>query len=174
MSIFVSRKGGFSVFRIGFALAIFGLVVIAGGFILFQVDQQKYKSPLSIDLYTGSEPFGETSRQSNSRELVYRVQGVDANVVADYYQSKLDDFYDNNPLDPAREKCVRTPNAGNFPDYVEGAGTVPYQFRCEFAESTFNANRSTTVTIQPGVRDDDAGTDNTGATIIQYGQLWER
>jgi hypothetical protein len=174
MSIFVSKKGGFSVFRIGVGLAIFGLVVIAGGFILFQVDQQKFKSPLNIDLYPGAESFGETSRQSNSRELVYRVQSTDPSVVAEYYQGKLDDFYGNNPLDPVRENCVRTPSAGNFPDYVEGAGMVPFQFKCEFSDNTFNANRYTTVTIQPGVRDDEAGTDYTGATLIQYGQSWER
>jgi hypothetical protein len=95
-------------------------------------------------------------------------------VVAEYYQGKLDDFYGNNPLDPVREKCVRTPSAGNFPDYVEGAGMVPFQFKCEFSDNTFNANRYTTVTIQPGVRDDEAGTDYTGATLIQYGQSWER
>ena len=178
MSFFVGRDGGFSILRVGIALGIFGALVIVGGYIFFQIDQQKYKSPLNVDLYAGSEEWRTEPGQRNTRRVIYRIPGVDPADVANFYQEELNDFYGNNAFDPAREKCVRTPSDGNFPDFVEGAGTVPYQFRCEFSESTFNfsgtSERSTTVTIQPGVLDVAENVDNTGATFVIFDQRWER
>ncbi len=175
MAVFVNREGNISLFRVGAALATFGILVIVGGFLIFQVEQQGYKSPLNIDLYPGSQELGTNTLNSTSRVVIYTVPDADTESVAAYYDDKLVEHEGSNANDLNRERCLRFP-AGNgeiFSDFEEGTGVVPYFYRCIFNDSGLNVTRWTQVTIHPGVINNETGMDTRGMTVIEYEQRWE-
>ena len=174
MSVFISRDGNISIFRIGLLLIGLGLAAGIGGFVLFQLDIAQRRSPLFIDRYPGAEEWFRQEISDNEQLVVYQVPGVDPELVAEFYQNELDERF-NDGVEPAnRERCVRNPIRGQFDDYVEGSGNLPYYYRCAFDNSSFGATQFTFITIEPGVRNDSAEppVDTTGMTIIQYEQTW--
>ena len=175
MAVFVNREGNISMIRVGIALVGLGVLVIIGGFVLFQIEQQRFKSPLSVDLYPGAQERGMDRETNTTRRLIFYVPDVEPMVVADHYNAELLEHTGESANDLDRERCRRNPASEDetFSDYEEGAGVVPYQYSCVFNETGFNAHRFTQVTIQPGVRNDATGTDTTGQTVIIYEQRWE-
>ncbi|MEQ8677575.1 MAG: hypothetical protein RLP44_13740 [Aggregatilineales bacterium] len=175
MAVFVNREGNISLFRVGAALAIFGILVIVGGFLLFQVEQQGYKSPLNIELYPGSQELGISSQNRTTRTVIYTIPDAESEAVADYYDEKLVEHDGTNANSLNRERCLRFPSAEGeiFEDFVEGAGVVPYYYRCLFNDTGLNVTRWTTVTIHPGVLNSETGMDTRGTTVVTYEQRWE-
>jgi hypothetical protein len=174
MSVFVNREGNISIFRVGLGIGMLGIIFVVGGLVLFTVEQAQRKSPFHVEVFPSAVEWYTEEFRGNSRRIVYQIEDTPAQEIAIFYQQRLDQHYNNRPGDPRREQCVRTPVQGNYPDYVPGTGIVPYIYRCEFDNSTFNANQSTTVTIQPGVRNDTESTDYEGLTFIIYDQIWSR
>ncbi len=182
MGIFLNRDGGVSVFRIGVAAAVLGVLVIIGGYLLASIDQARRQAPFFIDVYPGAEQWYRSEISPTRQQVVYRVQGADPQAVSDFYQRKLDEHYDNSPADSNREQCVRNPARGEFSDYEEGSGNLPFLFTCVFDNSltsglgTSGATQFTEVRIEPGVKDNtaDPPTDNTGWVMIIYNQAWSK
>jgi hypothetical protein len=176
MSLFTNKQGGISLVRVGAVIAGLGILVAVVGYLLFQLDISRRRSPLDVRLYPGATTWFVEDYRSNARRVVYQAVGVTPEEVAGYYQTQLDNHLKSNTADPNREQCVRTPRIGEFQDYVIGSGNLPYFFRCVFDNSTMGATQTTTVTIQPGVRNDraDPPVDNEGMTIIEYEQVWAR
>lgn len=180
MGIFLNREGGISLFRVGVFIAGLGLIFVVGGYIWVSLDVARRQSPFFIDRPAGATEWYRQQTGDNAQQVVYQIANTTPEDVASFYQDQLNKHYDNSPNDPQREMCVRNPAGGNFEDYVEGSGNLPYFFRCVFDNSvagglgTGGANQYTTVTIQPGVRDDsqDPPVDLTGMTIIIYDQVW--
>lgn len=180
MGIFLNREGGISLFRVGVFAAALGAIFVIGGYILVQLDVARRQSPFFIDRPDGATEWYRQQMGDNSQQVVYQIQNTTPEDVSAFYQRELDDHNDANPNDPRREMCVRTPARGNFDDYAEGSGNVPYFYRCVFNNSitgglgTGGADQYTTVTIQPGIRDNTAepAVDLTGTTIIIYDQIW--
>lgn len=174
MSMFVNRDGSLSIVRIGTVIAVLGVVFVIGGFIWFNLEQQRFGSPLDVDLYPGAIDWGGNELAPTTRELFYQVPGVDAETVAVFYNERMYDYYGTSAEDADNDqRCQRIPIQGIFEDYVEGAGVVPFQYICLFNDSGFGNNRYTQVTIQPGVRNDETGSDTTGSTVIVYEQFWQ-
>lgn len=174
MGVFVGRDGNISALRVGIALLILGVVVIVGGFILFQLELRTFQSPLNIELYPGSQQISSVEQGSNSRKIIYVVAATVPEDVMMYYDQRMAEYY-GQPLDsPLRDSCIRFPEEGTYDGYAEGVGNVPYEFRCNFNDSGWGgALRFTTVTVQPGVRDDVNNIDMIGSTIITYEQYWD-
>lgn len=179
MSFLTGKDGSISMFRVAVAISVLGLLFALGGFVLFQFERAERRSPLEIDLYPGAEQFSQIDYSSRQRERVFSIPGGDDAVlqVKDFYQAELDSFYDNDPRDPNREQCERSPVAEGeiFPQYEPGNGLVPYEFRCEFDdESTFGGERHTTIRIFPGVYDVEFPElpDMTGNVVIWYDEVW--
>ncbi len=178
MSIFMSRDGGISVFRVGITVAVLGVLLGVAAVVFAMVDQAQRQSPFNVRPFEGAVEVRTTPRSDNAREIIYQISGVAAEDVANHYQRRLDDHTDSGPNDPSRELCVRNPFTGIFPDYQEGAGNVPYYYRCVFDNSlagglfTSGAIQFTTITIQPGIRNDQTGLDTTGNTMVQVEQVW--
>lgn len=188
MNLIMNRKGNVSFFRLGMAFGVLGIIVIIGGIILFNFEQQRFESPLEVELYPGAADWGERPMTRFSRQLLYQVSNADPSEVARFYDEKMMDHYDTNADDFERESCERFPRStgvdplapfdANVEDplegYAAGAGLVPYYFRCEFSETGISMtgsglHRATTVTIQPGVPE--TGTE--GLTVIIYDQTWQ-
>lgn len=173
MSVFVGRDGNISTFRIGLLLSAVGVLAIIGGYVIFQLDVERRRSPLFIDLYPNAEEWFTQDLGGAAQKVVYRVADTEPETVASFYQAEFDDGY-RDEEDRDNAGCVRTPIIGEFPDYEEGSGNLPYFYRCVFDDSTLGAVRFTTVTIEPGLRNDNAEQpyDNTGMTVITYEQVW--
>lgn len=183
MAFITDKNGNLSLFRVGMTIAFVGLLFAIGSFVLFQWDLARRQSPLFIDLYPGATEYGEVTRLGvTSQRVSYRVIGIDAETVAEFYQREMRDF-------DSDERCIRNPdldfadndandanNDGVFDDYVEGEGTVPFVYRCVFDNSSFNVQQFTTVTIEPGVRNDGPETvfNFIGDTFVHYEQFWSR
>ncbi len=175
MAVFVNREGNLSMLRIGIALVGFGVVVIIGGFLLFQIEQQRYKSPLSIDTYPEAQELGINRITSTAREVIYTVTDTDPSTVADFYDDLLIEHEGTSANDINREQCLRFPPGDGeiFDDFQEGTGVMPYFYRCIFNDTGFNASRLTQVTVAPGVLNNTTGNDFRGLTMITYEQQWE-
>lgn len=172
MSLIVNREGNLSIFRIGLIVGGLGLIFIIGGVIALTFEQSQRRSPFMVELFPGAEEWSRQDYGTNRRRVIFQVPGGDAEVIAGHYQSLLDSHYNNDPNDPDRDRCIRTPESGTFPGYQAGDGTVPFLYRCEFDNSTFGASQSTTVKIEPGVRNNAEGFDNEGLTFIVYEHVW--
>ncbi len=175
MSMFVNRDGSISIVRVGTFVAVLGVLFGIVGFILFTLDQQRFGSPLEVDLYPGSEAWGAAEEFGPAAtRSVYRVSGVDAELVAQFYREQMYDYYDTSAAEAdTDEDCQRFPVAGVSEFYVEGNGNVPFEYVCFFNDSQYGSNRSTEITIQPGVRNDETGTDTVGSTVVVYEQFWQ-
>lgn len=160
-----------SVVRIGIIAAIFGVVFVIAGLVLFSIEQESYRSPLVIDPPQGAIFRGEERLGGTNNRLYYETTASVDEVVA-YYNQLMAEFYQGEEFP---ERCRRNP-AGTafFPDYAPGNGIVPFQHRCLFQRSGIRGvERSTEVFIQPGVRNDATGMDNTGLTRIEHVQYWQ-
>lgn len=175
MSIFVNRDGSISVVRVGTVTAFLGVVFVVAGFIWFSLEQQRFGSPLDVDLYPGAEVWGGTEELGPGLERsTYRVPGVDAETVTAFYNDAMYDYYGTSATEAANdEECQRFPVQDIFDDYEEGNGLVPFYYLCLFNDSEFGNNRYTQVMIQPGVRNDETGLDTTGNTVLVYEHYWQ-
>jgi hypothetical protein len=173
MSFLVGRDGNISVLRVGAVFGILGLAIIVGGYLLFQLELRTFQSPLNVRVYPNAQQVGQ-QQIGDSQTITYMVPGVSPEEVMAYYDELLADHNGENVTSNNRVRCNRYPLEGQFEDYVEGAGIVPYYFLCNFDESGWDgANRSTVINIQPGVRNDALQQDTTGNTMIVYEQYWD-
>jgi hypothetical protein len=163
----LGRDGNISIIRVGTLAAIFGLLLIVGAVVFFFIDRASHQTPLEIDPYPGSIDRGQTRHSDISRSEFFQVTGVSPEDVLNFYQGKMDSFYDAN-TEPELKSCKRFPTIGDHPEYTRGdPGIVPYEFRCLFDRSGFNVTQYTTVIIQPGIDD------NQGSTIVVHEQYWQ-
>lgn len=170
MSIFVNREGSLSIVRIGGAIAVIGVLVIVAGFVLFQIEQQRFKSPLDVDVYPNARNWRTSEDTGTFRRVWYYAEGIPADEVFAFYEQEIDSYYDGDE----NEDCERYPRIGEFSDYEPGGDTVPYYYACMFNDSQYNNNRYTLVRILPGVFDPETGNDYDGDTFIEYEQSWQR
>lgn len=158
-------RQGFSMLRLGLLIGVIGIVAVVAGAISFYMDQASRQVPLEIEPYPGALPAGQEQIRTNQRRQYFRVVGVSADQVAQYYQQQLDEFTDPN------ENCVRQPPVGEYP--ANQPNTVPFQVICHFDNSGFRATQYTTVTIQPGVFNEDPARNTEGMAVIEYEQYWQ-
>jgi len=174
MAVFVDRRGNISMVRVGIAMVVLGILVVVGGFLLFQIEQQRYKSPLQVELFPGAEEWGRNNERETSRQVLYRVPGGDPEEIFRHYDAELIEHEGANAADGNRERCLRFPSGDEiFDTFREGSGEVPFYYRCMFNDSGFSAIRWTEVTIHPGVLNSETGTDTRGDAVIVYDQRWE-
>jgi hypothetical protein len=174
---FFNRNGDLSVFRIGILIAVVGGLMLVGAVVFTASDQAAFRTPLEIELPPDTQQVGEEALSPISRR-VYFESTLSPEAVATYYDTKLAEFLQTqgvDPNDPNRDRCLREPRDDNYQGYVPGNGTVPYEFRCLFQEISLSngIDKSTLVVIQPGVRNDAAGTNYEGTTRIEYEQYWQ-
>jgi hypothetical protein len=168
-SIF-NKDGNVSVIRIGTYIAVFGVLVVVFAAIVFFIDQNARRSPLDIDAPPGAEYHGRNTSGATSQFEFYTIP-IDQMTVEDvtqYYNDLLSEFDRTGDF----ELCVRSPSQGNYRNYAEGNGQVPYQFNCIFDNSGFNTTQFTQVTIQPGVFRPEADQNTEGLVVIRYEQQW--
>jgi hypothetical protein len=162
-----------SIARISIIAVVIGAVILIGGFAIYTIEQQSYRSPLVIDPPDGSSRLQQQDLGANTRRTFY-VNDQPTEEVAAYYDRIMAEYYDTDPQDLMRERCRRIPDGTAIsPEYAPGNGVVPYEYRCMFDRSTFNLDQFTEVIIQPGIRDDSRSLDFEGRTIIQYEQYWQ-
>jgi hypothetical protein len=177
MSIVQNDRGSISIFRIGLIMAGLGLLVVIGGFVLLEFERAEKRSALEITPPAGAEVRFNQPIGQNGRRVVYQVNGDDDDTVrgvVEYYQARMDSFYDTNARDADRQLCRRSPSGqGTFQDYEPGNGLIPYEYRCEFDDSSdFGGERRTIVRIYPGVLDEESGLTTEGLTLIDYDMAW--
>ena len=166
MSI-LGRDGNISIIRIGTIAAIIGILVILGGIGLFFIDRASHQRPYEIDPFPGSTLWFTTTRATNARQVVYRVQGASADDVAAYYQKKLTELAGSGSDD----RCLRFPSTGNYEAYDRGDKSIPpYRYSCMFDRSGFQISQYTRVNIEPGVE----ANKSVGMVVIENEQYWQR
>lgn len=163
-----SRGGGLSLVRVGLIVGVVGILVIGAGIIAFFTDQNSRRAPLTIDPFPGALAWGESDVRQTSRNTFF-LADAEADVVAAYYNQKLDDFYGDTV-----ENCVRIPPEGMMPAATDGSRSSPFQYTCMFDNSGFSSTQYTRVVIYPGQHHDDPALNAEGRTIIKYEQLWQR
>lgn len=172
-SIFLSRDGNVSVFKIGVAIAIVGVLLVVGGFVLAAIEQNSFRSPLEVPVPPETTLLA-IDEISASNRIVFYESLLEPEEVYRYYDRLLAEYEGVDINDPNRERCIRNPSRGEFESYTPGNGSVPYQYRCQFQQiSLLGIDKATTITIQPGVRNDATGENFEGKTRIDYEQYWE-
>lgn len=172
-SFFLNREGNISAFKIGIAAAVIGGLLLVGGFILAQVEQAAYKSPLEVAVPAGTVLIVEDPLTEVSRRVFYETSDT-PEAVARFYDELLAQHQGIDVTDANRDRCIRNPRDGTYDNYVEGNGVIPYEFKCLFEQTSLQGiDRYTQVTIQPGVRNDSTGMDNLNKTRIEYEQYWQ-
>jgi hypothetical protein len=170
-----SGGGGFSVFRISVIAALLGGLFLVVAFVFTQLDTASQRQPLMIDPPAGAELRLQEDTAGTSRALYYFIPNTTAEDVAVYYDQKMREFYGGDATEA--DVCRRVPATGEYQGYVEGAGMVPYEFKCLFySASGFGTgvnDRETLVSIQPGVRNDATGLNNQGGVVVEYAQRWQ-
>ncbi len=165
MSI-LGRDGNISVIRVATIAAIVGLLVIVSGVAFFFIDRASHQRPFEIDPYPGAALWFSKDRASNSRQVVYRVQGATADEVAAYYQQKLEEI-EGNGADP----CLRFPSVGNYEGYNKNdKSSVPYRYSCLFDRSGFQISQFTRINIEPGIESNNS----VGMVVVENEQYWQR
>ena len=163
MNFLQGRDGNISIFRVGSFAAIFGIVMIAGGILLFFIDRASHQVPYDIEPYPGAVKWIDQPQSSTSRRVVFRVQGATVDDVATYYQKKLTEL-------SAGDACLRSPPAGNYDVYDRGDHTIPpYRYYCMFDRSGFQISQYTRVNIEPGVESNESS----GMILVEYAQNWQ-
>ncbi|MCA0452647.1 MAG: hypothetical protein LCI00_01565 [Chloroflexi bacterium] len=162
----LGRDGNVSFIRLGTLAAIIGVLIILGGLALFFVDRANHQRPFDIEPPAGSALWFSADKGGNARQVVYRVQGANADDIAAYYQRKLLEFGGNNG-----DKCVRFPSIGNYTEYDGGNREIPpFRWSCMFDNSGFQISQSTRVNIEPGTE----ANDSVGMVVIENEQYWQR
>lgn len=183
MSIFVNRDGDISIFRVGIFILAIGFIIGLGGFVLFQLEQNRFNTPLNIDSYSNSTELGIRTLGDTERVVIYTIPNASVEDVMEHYELEIAEFYDVDPNDleamlrrPTDERCNRFPTTGIAEDYVEGSGNLQYYFSCMFSDSQYDSERWTEVRIMPGVltlADDGQVLENTlGVARVEYHQYW--
>lgn len=162
-----TQQGRFSILRIALIIGVLGVAVVAAGVVAFFSDQASRQVPLEVAPYPGALFSGERKFGENRRQQYFRVVDATPDVVTQYYQQKLNEHYGNSD-----EQCVRVPREGEM-EIQEGVNAVPYYFRCNFDRSGFFASQYTTVTIFPGMHNDDPDQNTEGMTVVEYDQYWQ-
>lgn len=163
----LGRDGNISVIRVGTIAAIVGVLFIIGAIAAFFLDRSSYQRPFDVQSYPGATSSGQVDRSETSRTLYFQAPGISPEEIVAFYQQKMDEFYGSGTEIELRG-CKRFPSSGNQLEYDRGdAGVVPYQFTCLFDRSGFFASQFTTVTVQPGIDD------NEGITLIAHDQTWQ-
>jgi hypothetical protein len=188
-SFFTNRDGTISVFRVSLLIGILGALLIGGGVLAFNVDQQSRRAPLEIRLPDGAQQWGGPNVYSATwREVYYRVQGGDPQAVADFYDQRMAEHYGAAVSTRDRERCQRVPPVGEYtnipdsrrgpdgktfdPSFVPGE-SIAYLWRCMFDRSGMNSTQWTKVTIYPGVDSRDPNRNAFGDVVIVYEQRWQ-
>jgi len=170
MFAITGKDGKISVVRIGSLIAVFGVGFVIFAVIVFFLDQEARRSPLSVEAPAVADYLGQRATGTYARELFYTVPQSEMTVdeVAAYYNDRLLSF---SPSDDPVE-CVRSPREGVYEDYLPQSGRVPYQYACMFDNSGFNTTQFTEVRIQPGIYSEDPENNTEGLVVIQYEQQW--
>ena len=168
MSFVVARDGNISLFRVGSIVAVLGVLLVAGGIAAYVLDQNSYKAPLEVAPFPAAESWGQTRQTGSTRRLVFRVANVPPEDVLTYYQQRLQEFAGGDSTG-----CTRVPAIGEFEESASDPTIAPYSFRCLFQRTGLRASQQTTVTIQPGVFNDDPEMNTLGMTVIEHSQRWQ-
>lgn len=172
-SFFLSRDGNLSVFKVGVAIAIVGGLLVVGGFILAAVEQNTFRSPLEVAVPPETTVLATDDLSPASRRIFYESL-LEPEDVYRHYDQLLAQHEGLDINDPNRERCIRNPSRGDFESYTPGDGSVPFEYRCLFQQtSLLGIDKATLITIQPGVRNDATGQNFEGTTRIDYEQYWE-
>jgi hypothetical protein len=162
-----SSGSGFSIFRIALIIGLVGIVIIAAWAGWFLLDQASRRVPFDVTLYPNAEFWGDSNVQAGFRKLFYRT--IDSpETVAAFYQQRLDEHNGGSG-----ERCVRIPPEGVDREADNDLSRLPYQFKCVFDRSGFNATQFTEVYIHPGRFNTDPFLNAQGLTIIRYDQQWQ-
>lgn len=70
-SIFLSRDGNISVFKVGVGFAIVGGLLIVGGFILAAIEQNSFRSPLDVAVPPETTVLATDELSPASRRVFY-------------------------------------------------------------------------------------------------------
>lgn len=164
---FFDKRGKLSVIKTGLFFLGFGLLIVFASVAYVAIETESARSPLHIPIPESAEewaiqPYGERPYQ----EAFYKVLSTDIQSVVDHYNQQTQQF--------GSELCQRFPPNGNFPDYDPEDGTSPYKYQCLFERSNVpGAYQETTVTIEPGVKNEDPFLNTEGYTVIGYEQRWQ-
>ncbi|HLV34486.1 MAG TPA: hypothetical protein VKY59_05205 [Spirillospora sp.] len=167
MSFIVGSDGNISLFRVGTLFAILGILLVVGGVAAYFLDQNSYRAPLDVEPFPQAEPWGTPSEIGSTRRLVFLVSGASPEEVASYYTQKLREF--GSPED----RCERIPVTGTIENARNDPTVVPYWYKCLFQRTGLRVSQQTTITIQPGVANDDPNLDTRGMTVIEHSQRWQ-
>jgi len=163
-----NSKKGSSLLRNIIIIVVIGAILVGGGILSFLADQASHQTPLEIDPYPGAEMWGYGDQNRASRVVYYKIRDASPEDVADYYQDRL-----NQHTNGTQEQCVRLPDIGEYPASDLGPGVPPYQFRCLFDNSGFQATQYTQVIVSPGLYNTDPEYNTEGLTIVRYEQVWQ-
>lgn len=164
----VRTRQGSPVIRIGLLAGGIGVLMVVVGVLIFLSDQQARRSPFTPAVYPGLSEWGMNDVQSNSRTVFYRGADIAPDAVAEFYNQQLRNHYGD-----AEEQCVRVPATGEYPVNPNNPFAIPYQFKCMFDNSGFNATQYTQVVIYPGYTNNpDPAVNLPGGTIVEYQQFW--
>ncbi len=173
MRWFFEKDGTVSGFRVAIAIAVFGIVFVVLGALIFQVEQANARQPFNIDVPEGVTllKIDDSRYDAGARYVFYTSQRTPEDI-AEYYDRKLAEFQ-NIPVEEAtRERCRRIPRDGTIEGYQPGNGTLPYYWTCLF-DNTRLFDQSTIIRIYPGQRNDATGENFEGLTRIDYEQFWQ-
>jgi hypothetical protein len=183
MGFLFTRDGSISLVRVSLLISFIGGVFLVGSLIAFQLDQQTRRAPLAIELPPGAESWGARDLGAAWRETTYKVPGGNLDEIARFYDRKMLEHYGGDTGDPAREKCIRFPNVGQFtndandannvfqPDFVPGEH-LPVYWECFFERST-DMTQWTKVRLYNGLPNVDPLLNSQGSVVIYYEQRWE-
>ncbi len=174
MSWFIDKKtGNLSTFRAAVGLAVFGVVVLVSGYLLFGLELRNAQQPLNIDIPPNTELMAvDESNMVGGQRYVFYKTPLTPDEVAAFYDQKLADFQNIPVATKMRESCLRQPREGNIQGYVPGNGSLPYVWKCLF-DNTRTYEQSTMISIYPGQRNDETGENFEGVTRIDYEQYWQ-
>lgn len=161
------RTQGPSMIRVGLIAGGIGIGFILLGVLAFLSDQAARRAPFDVALYPGAVMWGMSDVAPTSRTVIYRVPAVDPQLVANWYQLRLNEHNGDQS-----GRCVRVPPAGEYPLDAANPLSIPYRFTCVFDNSSLNSQQYTQVVIYPGAANPDPEKDSTGMTVIEYQQQW--
>ena len=168
MSFMVGRDGNISLFRVGTLVAILGVILIVGGIAAYWLDQNSYRTPIEVAPYPSAESWGRVQQAGTTRRFVYRVPDAAPEDVVSYYEQELREFGGSNV-----DGCVRNPAFGEVRGATDDPSVVPYSFRCLFQRTGLGASQQTTITIQPGVYNNDPELNTQGMTVVEHSERWQ-
>ncbi|MAS34639.1 MAG: hypothetical protein CL610_11575 [Anaerolineaceae bacterium] len=167
MSVFVGRDGSISLFRVGTLIAIVGILLVVGGVAAYFLDQNSFRTPLDVDPYPSAQPWGMVNESNVTRRSLYLVSDAQPADVAAYYDQKL------RELDRTETGCERIPAAGVIRGSENNPSQVPFWYTCLFQRTGFGVSQQTTITIQPGVSNEDPDQNTEGMVVIEHSQRWQ-